>query len=69
MLDIKPDFTDLAHRRRHQRALARSQSKGSAAAHSELEKMASGEEGSNGPPLADAGFCRNKPALVTCRRF
>ena len=38
MLDIKPDFTDLAHRRRHQRALARSQSKGSAAAHSELEK-------------------------------
>ena len=38
MLDIKPDFTDLAHRLRHQRALARSQSKSGAAAHSELEK-------------------------------
>lgn len=54
MLDIKPDFTDLAHRRRHQRALARSQRKGGAAAHSELEKIALGNEGSDGPPLADA---------------
>lgn len=54
MLDIKPDFTDLAHRLRHQRALARSQSKSGAAAHSELEKMAPGEEGSDGPPLVDA---------------
>ena len=55
MLDIKPDFTDLAHRRRHQWALARSQSKGGAAARSELEKMAAGDgEGSEGPLLADA---------------
>ena len=54
MLDIKPDFTDLAHRRRHQRALARSQSKGGVAARSELEQMAPGGEGSDGPPLADA---------------
>ena len=54
MLDIKPDFTDLAHRLRHQRALARSQSKGGAAARSELEQMAPGGERSDGPLLADA---------------
>src|SRR5450631_4216070 len=54
MIDIKPNFTDLAHRLQHQRALTRSESKGGAAAHSELAEPASGAEGSDGPPLVDA---------------
>lgn len=54
MLDIKPDFTDLAHQLQHERALARAESKGSAPAHSGLAEAAPGAEGSDGPPLADA---------------
>jgi hypothetical protein len=53
MLDIKPDFTDLAHELQHERALARAKSKGGAPAHSGLAEAASGAEGSDGPPLAD----------------
>ena len=54
MLDIKPDFTDLAHQLQHGRALARTQSKGGAPTHSGLVEATPGAEGSDGPPLADA---------------
>jgi hypothetical protein len=54
MLDINPDFMDLARRLRHQRALARSQSKGGAVAHGERGESAPGGEGSDSPPLAGA---------------
>jgi hypothetical protein len=54
MLDIKPDFTDLAHRLQHQRALERSQGRGGAAPEGELAESAPEAEGSDGPPLVDA---------------
>lgn len=54
MLDIKPDFTDLAHRLQHQRALARAQSKGGAALQGELTGSAPEAEEPDGPPLVDA---------------
>ena len=54
MLDIKPDFVDLAHRLQHQRALARSQSKGVAVDLSESAESAPGGEESDSPPLAEA---------------
>ena len=54
MLDIKPDFADLAHRLQHERAVARSQSKGGAAPQSELADSAPDAEGSDGLPLVDA---------------
>lgn len=53
MLDTKSNFTDLAHRRQHQRALGRSRSKGDPVAHSGPGELAPGERGSDAPPLAD----------------
>jgi hypothetical protein len=53
MLDIKPAFTDLAHRLQHQTALARSQSKGGAVAHSEPRELAPEGKGSDAPPLVE----------------
>jgi len=54
MLDIKPKFMDLAHRLQHQRAQARSQSRGGAVDHSESAESAPGGEESESPPLAEA---------------
>lgn len=54
MLDIKPDFTDLAHRHQHQRALARSEGKGGAVARSELGELAFDGVESDAPPSANA---------------
>ena len=56
MLDINPDFKDLANRLQHQRALARSQGKGGAAVHGGPgpEVSAPGEERSDVPPLVHA---------------
>jgi len=55
MLDITLDFMDLAHRLQHQRALARSQSKGDAGAHSAPGESTPGGAGADdGPPLANA---------------
>ena len=54
MLDIKTRFTDLAHRLQHQRAMARSLSKGGAVAHCAPAELADPGAGSDGPPLVDA---------------
>ena len=54
MLDVTPAFTDLAHRLQHERALARSQSKGGAVAQSEPGKLAPEGQGSDGPSPTDA---------------
>ena len=54
MLDIKPDFPDLAHRRQHKKALARSRSKGDPVGHGEQGKLVPGETDSDDAPLADA---------------
>ena len=54
MLDIKPNFTDLAHRRQHKKALARSRRKVDPVALSEPGELAFGEKGSDDPPLGDA---------------
>ena len=50
MLDIKPAYTDVGHRLQHQRALARSQSKGGVAPHSEPAQLAPAAMGSDVPP-------------------
>jgi hypothetical protein len=54
MIDVKPKFTDLAHRRQHQKALARSRGRDGAVDDIEPRELAPGEGESNALPLADA---------------
>jgi hypothetical protein len=54
MLDVKSKFADLAHRRQHQKALARSRSKDGAVPDSEPRAVPPSRTESGGLPLADA---------------
>lgn len=64
MLDIKPDFTDPAHRLQHQRALARSESKGGAAAQGELAESAPDAVRPDGPPSVDAELVQLRVRVI-----